>query len=113
MPIAKRPCSNCPFRNDGQGIELQPGRLEGIIQGMLSDDQQTFVCHKTLDKERKTCAGFVGVMSKLNRLPIIARLGITYGVITIADVRACENMVIEPADMKLMLAEGTGRTHSA
>ena len=105
MPIAKRPCSNCPFRSDGQGIELQPERLDGIIQGMLSDDQQTFVCHKTLDKERKTCAGFVGVMSKLNRLPVIARLGLTYGAITMTDVRACENMVIEPTGVKLNLPE--------
>src|SRR3989344_5614440 len=31
MPITKRPCSNCPFRSDGAGIELHPGRLEGIV----------------------------------------------------------------------------------
>ena len=108
MPIAKRPCSNCPFRSDGQGIELQPGRLDEIIQGMLSDDQRTFVCHK-LDKERKTCAGFVGVMSKLKHLPVIARLGLAYGVITMVDVRACENMVIEPAGMKLNFIESPKR----
>ena len=57
MPITKRPCANCPFRCDGAGIPLQPGRVEGIVSGLLADDQQTFVCHKTLDKERMTCAG--------------------------------------------------------
>lgn len=52
MPITKRPCANCPFRCDGAGVELSPGRLEGIVSDLLADDQQTFVCHKTLDKER-------------------------------------------------------------
>ena len=50
MPITKRPCSNCPFRCDGEGIELRPGRLEGIVADLLANDQHTFVCHKTLDK---------------------------------------------------------------
>ena len=45
MPITKRPCANCPFRCDGAGIPLQPGRVEGIVSGLLADDQQTFVFH--------------------------------------------------------------------
>ena len=108
MPITKRPCSNCPFRCDGEGIELRPGRLEGIVADLLANDQQTFVCHKTLDKERMTCAGAVGLMSKLGRLPVIARIGLAYGVITKADIEASAALVIEPTDLALHLA---GSTH--
>jgi len=28
MPITKRPCANCPFRSDGAGVELEPGRVD-------------------------------------------------------------------------------------
>lgn len=107
MPITKRPCANCPFRCDGAGVELSPRRLEGIVSDLLADDQQTFVCHKTLDKERMTCAGAVGVMSKLGRLPVIARLGLAYGVITKDDIAASASMVIEPSGLVLGPA-GTG-----
>lgn len=97
VPITKRPCSNCPFRCDGAGIDLAPGRLEGIVSGLLADDWQTFVCHKTLDRERQTCAGAVGLMSKMGRLPVIARLGLAHGVISKADIEASEAMVIDPS----------------
>lgn len=68
---------------------------------LLEDDQQTFVCHKTLHTERMTCAGAVGLMSKLGRLPMIARLGLAYGVITKNDIAASAAMVIEPLDLEL------------
>lgn len=100
-PITKRPCANCPFRCDGAGIPLRPGRLEGIVSGLLADDQQTFVCHKTLEQERMTCAGAVGLMSKLGRLPVIARLGLACGVITNDDIAASAAIVIEPSDLAL------------
>lgn len=99
MPITKRPCENCPFRKDGAGIELRPGRLEGIIAHLKADDQQTFVCHKTLNKNRMTCAGAVGVMSKVGQLPVIARLGLAFGVITKEDIAASAEMVIAPVDL--------------
>ena len=101
MPITKRPCSNCPFRHDGAGIELHPGRLEGIVSDLLADDQQTFVCHKTLETGRMTCAGAVGVMSKLGRFPLIARLGLAVGVITVKDIEASAAMVIDTSDLAL------------
>lgn len=107
MPITKRPCANCPFRKDGAGIELQPGRVEGIVADLLADDRQTFVCHKTLDKERMTCAGAVGIMSKLGRLPVIARLGLAYGVITQDDIEASAKLVIDPSDLVLPSANTT------
>ena len=105
MPITKRPCSNCPFRADAGAIELRPGRLEGIVADLLQDDQQTFVCHKTLDSQRMTCAGAVGVMSRLGRLPVIARLGLVYGVITTADIDASAAMVIDPTTLDLAQAD--------
>lgn len=101
MPITKRPCANCPFRCDGAGIELSPGRLAGIVSDLLADDTQTFVCHKTLDKERMTCAGAVGLMSKLGQLPVIARLGLACGVITNSDIVASAAMVVDPSDLSL------------
>lgn len=101
MSITKRPCANCPFRCDGAGIELMPGRLEGIVSDLLADDQQTFVCHKTLDKERMTCAGAIGLMSKLGRLPVIARLGLVCGVITKDDIEASAALVIDPSGLSL------------
>jgi CBS domain-containing protein len=48
-----------------------------------------------------TCAGAVGVMSKLGRLPVIARLGLLCGVITTADIEASAAMVIDPATLQL------------
>ena len=102
MPIKKRPCANCPFRKDGAGVELMAGRVEGIISGLLADDHQTFVCHKTLRSERMTCAGAVGVMSKLGRLPLIARLGLVMGLITKQDIEASAAMVIDPPDVQCM-----------
>lgn len=101
MPITKRPCANCPFRCDGAGISLEPGRLGAIVSELLEDDQQTFVCHKTLDTERMTCAGAVGLMSKLGHLPMIARLGLAYGVLTKSDIAASAAMVIEPIDLEV------------
>lgn len=68
---------------------------------LLSDDHQTFVCHKTLEKERMTCAGAVGLMSKLGRLPLIARLGLAVGVITVKDIEASAAMVINVGDLAL------------
>lgn len=99
MPITKRPCANCPFRCDGSAIELHPGRVQGIVKELLDNDHKTFLCHKTLDKDRMTCAGAVGVMSKVGRLPFIARLGLEFGVITDDDVDASAAMVIDPAEL--------------
>lgn len=106
MPITKRPCANCPFRCDGAGIPLQPGQLEGIVSDLLADDQQTFVCHETLDTGRMTCAGAVAVaiMAKLGQLPVIARLGLACGVITKAYIAASAAMVIDPSALALLTA---------
>ena len=101
MPITKRPCANCPFRNDGAAIELQPGRLNDIVGNLQADDHATFVCHKTTEAKMKrmTCAGAVAFMSKLGRMPVIARLGLVAGVISAEDVAASAALVIEPEEL--------------
>jgi hypothetical protein len=43
----KRPCENCPFLKEG-AISLRPGRVEGIVNELLEDDQKTFHCHKVV-----------------------------------------------------------------
>lgn len=43
----KRPCANCPFRKVG-AIELRPGRLQGIIDKLVTDDWSHFQCHDTV-----------------------------------------------------------------
>lgn len=101
MAHTKRPCANCPFRADGQGIDLRPGRIEGIIDGLLRNDKATFVCHKTLDAERQTCAGAVGVLHKLGRLPVITRTALAVGMLAPSDIEASARMVIDPATLKL------------
>lgn len=100
MAITKRPCSNCPFRNDGAEIELQPGRLKSIFAGLLADDHGTFLCHKTLDTAPMTCAGAVAILAKAGRLPVIARLGLAVGIISESDIAASESMVISPEQLQ-------------
>jgi hypothetical protein len=47
----RKPCENCPFRKIG-AIDLRPGRVESIIDGLLQDDKSTFLCHKTVHNDR-------------------------------------------------------------
>lgn len=62
----KKPCANCPFLKDqSKAIELQPGRVEGIIEGLLDGSASSFACHKTLyepPRERwKKVVGYEGL----------------------------------------------------
>jgi hypothetical protein len=101
MPVLKRPCANCPFRNDGKGVPLRPKRLESIIDGLLKNDFGTFNCHKTLDTEPQTCAGAMATLHKLGRLPFVGRLAIEFGVIEQSDLEASKAMVIDPNTLEL------------
>ncbi|MEQ6436225.1 DUF6283 family protein [Comamonas sp. w2-DMI] len=103
MCITKRPCGNCPFRNDGNGITLQPGRIESIVAASLADDMVPFVCHKTLDKQRQTCAGFLALMQKIGQLPVAGRLGVGFGIITEADIDQSAKLVIGREDLNMDL----------
>ncbi|ART57221.1 hypothetical protein CBP36_20130 (plasmid) [Acidovorax carolinensis] len=55
--------------------------------------------HKTLHKERMTCAGAVGVLARAERLPVVARLGLALGAITPEDIQACAAMVTDPSEI--------------
>lgn len=82
-------CSNCPFRKKG-AIELAPGRLEGIVDELLSNDASSFPCHKTVhcskggdfDEEgeyiasghESMCAGAAAYLMKVGRPTIGMRL---------------------------------------
>ena len=106
MPITKRPCANCPFRRDGRGIELAQGALQEIVQNLLEDDHGTFVCHKTIGPSQMTCAGAVAVLSKIGRLPVIARLALALREISTSDIEASSAMVIDPSELGLQAEIG-------
>lgn len=50
----KKPCANCPFRDDSKAISLSPGRLDQIKSDLLADDHSSFDCHKTVYKANST-----------------------------------------------------------
>lgn len=92
----RKPCKNCPFRNDDQTIGLQPGRLEDIIEGLLNGEDMTFHCHKTVYSEGGVnfddngdfrpvrvshCAGAAAVCRKHGRDTVASQLAIRLGVI--------------------------------
>lgn len=77
----KAPCANCPFRNDRPDQKGWLGRARATeIAEAITDNQQTFSCHKTLhNKEQQHCAGALILLEKL-KLPnqmmrIMERIG--------------------------------------
>lgn len=104
----KAPCANCPFLKAG-GIELNPGRLEGIKAHLLRDDFSSFYCHKTThctgeeedeDDEGYSpsgkeahCAGAVAFLLSRGRHNIAMRLAFREGHITPADFESAMNMI--------------------
>ncbi len=98
----KKPCKNCPFLKDREAaINLAPGRVKGIIDGLVNGPDTGFSCHKSVysklsghwvddpdseDGERyqqsgneKQCAGSLIVMQKLGKetqlMQVMRRLG--------------------------------------
>lgn len=67
-----KPCNNCPFRTDIQPY-LSQGRAEEIIHE-ITENQQTFTCHKTSKKlspeykgEEQHCAGALILLEHNNQ----------------------------------------------
>ncbi len=91
----KKPCSNCPFLVKG-AIQLEPGRVDKILNDLLANDQTTFQCHKTVhcddggewteEGEYKAsgheamCAGAAAVLLKRGRPTVNMRVGFAMGV---------------------------------
>lgn len=108
----KKPCANCPFRKEG-AIELREGRLEGIIQGLIEDDQSSFHCHKIVHNERtggewseegeyqasgreSMCAGAMIYLEKAGRPTVGMRLGQAFGLYNPDNLAQAFPEVIEP-----------------
>lgn len=80
----KKPCGNCPFRKEG-AIDLAPGRFQQIIVTLVSNDTQSFHCHKTVKRDDdgesiehpglRFCAGAMIYLEKIARPSVIQRVG--------------------------------------
>lgn len=61
----KKPCENCPFRKDSQGLRfLGEKRAKEILE---SNEEEGFVCHKTIHgkmEERRQCSGAMIITKK-------------------------------------------------
>lgn len=86
MKPLKSPCKECPFLLGSSLREtLREGRIDGIKKGLIESDDH-FPCHKTLDTDRKECAGARAFQFKHNRLSIHARLLVAFKKITIKEI---------------------------
>lgn len=109
----KRPCENCPFRKEG-GIELAPGRLQGIINTLVNDDMTTFQCHKTVYGEKtggewddetgqyrpsgkeSMCAGAIIYLEKAGQPTVGMRLGRALGLYDPSVLAPVYGEIIDP-----------------
>lgn len=114
----RKPCANCPFRNDNASIQLQPGRREEIIENLLSGEHQTFSCHKTVHRKDGRnydedgnytpvdvahCPGAIAVARKFGRDTVLVQVATRLGEIAqdhYDDAMACtiepESLAIDP-----------------
>lgn len=108
----KNPCNNCPFRKKG-AIELRPGRIEGIVAGLRSDDYQNFPCHKTVHSRRggefddetgqyhpsgkeSACIGSVAYMAREGHMSALARVAMRLGMLEQEDIGRTTQFIIDP-----------------
>jgi hypothetical protein len=109
----RQPCANCPFLKQG-AIELAPGRLDGIVETLVSDDRSSFHCHKTVHNERtggdwddegnyaasgyeSMCAGAMIYLEKMGRPTVGMRVGRVLGMYSPDNLAPHFDAVIEPA----------------
>jgi hypothetical protein len=110
----KKPCANCPFRKEG-AIDLQPGRVPGIIEHLLSDDMNGFPCHKTTYGEgsdedddgnyipngkEAQCVGAMAFLRKVGRPNVGMRLAMAFGIVDPAKLDALADLIIDPINNK-------------
>lgn len=70
--VKRRMCDTCIFR-PGNLMNLEPGRVEGMVADATSDDG-CIPCHKTLGDEPAVCRGFFD-RHRTQTLQIAERLG--------------------------------------
>lgn len=108
----KKPCANCPFRDDGNAIALSEGRLQGIVDDLLADDWATFQCHKTVHTAKggsfdddgnyhpsgseAMCAGAMAYLHKVGRYSVQMRLALVTGDLKMSELDEAAAMIIEP-----------------
>lgn len=106
----KQPCANCPFRKVG-AIELRPGRVEGIISGLLDEDSSSFDCHKTVHSSRggtwsdeqgyqpsgheAMCAGAAALLMKRERPTVGMRFAFVLGAVSPNDWDEAQKVVVD------------------
>lgn len=95
----KKPCKDCPFRNDEHAFKgLHPNRAKSIIDSLITGETGTFPCHKTIEHsdeydesgeeievnvmQRKHCAGAMAVALKADAMPLIMFAGLSYGLVS-------------------------------
>lgn len=111
----KKACKNCPFKKKG-AIELMPGRLDGIIEELLSNDYQSFDCHKTVhsknggdfeyDEEGNShyipsgnemmCYGAMSYLAKSRRPSVSMRMAAAFGMLDIKKIAQDEDIIDPP-----------------
>lgn len=82
----KKPCANCPFRNDIE-FHLHDRRVDEIADALEND--QVFHCHKTVDysgdrpavkQTTQFCAGARATLENQGSFPLPFRLGAMLGI---------------------------------
>lgn len=111
----KKPCSNCPFLREG-AIELEPGRLDGIIEDLTENDHINFQCHKTVHSKQggewledengeqvyepsgneSMCIGSAIYMLKIGRPSICMRIAIMTKMVSLKELQAQNDKIINP-----------------
>ena len=116
-----KPCANCPFLKEG-AIDLRPGRLEGIVNNLLTDDYSLFHCHKTVHHNVKggewstdpdtgrevyrpsgkesACVGSLIFALKAGRTPVALRFALMIGDAQYGTLMAQSAAIIDPPNRK-------------
>jgi hypothetical protein len=95
----KSPCANCPFRKEG-AIDLQPGRVAGIVADLRKNDMQTFPCHKTTHgqaKQEQACAGASAFMFRDGNPSVALRAALAFRMVTVTQLKKLYSLLIDEA----------------
>lgn len=99
----KKPCENCPFKKVG-AIDLDPGRFEGIVDSLLSNDREWFVCHKTLDlkgdKKRSQCVGSMIYLLKAKSPSVSMRMAASFKMLDFDSLKEQAGDIIDVLPIK-------------
>lgn len=116
----KKPCKNCPFLKDkSKAIQLDPARVPGIINDLVTGEASSFSCHKTVYHSKtggrwvdddsdegghyeqsgleKQCAGSLIVMEKMGKQTTLMQVMQRMGQYNPDDFKPYYNLVIDPS----------------